>query len=99
MEMDMKKFNELSPEEQKKDVLEHGVEAMRELVEHEAAAARTIFGTEEEMAARKTQLEEILSEAWDRVIKMTENEFVLFMFGKIIGADDDKLEKMMEALK
>lgn len=99
MEMDMKKFNELSLEEQKKDVLEHGVEATRELVEYEAAAARVIFNTEEEVAARRAQIEKAFSEAWDRVIKMTDDEFLLFMFGKIIGADDDKLEKMMEALK
>ena len=99
MEMDMKKFNELSLEEQKKDVLEHGVEAVRKLVEHEAAAAKAAFDTEEEMAARKAQLEEVFSEAWDRVIKMTEEEFYFFMFGKMIGIDDDKLKNMMEALK
>lgn len=99
MEMDMKKFNELSLEEQKKDALEHSVEAMRTATEQGAATAKIAFDTEEEMAAHRAQLEEVFSDAWDRVIKMTEDEFLLFMFGKIIGADDDKLEKAMGALK
>ena len=99
MEMDMKKFNKLSFEEQKKDVLEHGVEAMRALAEQEAVTARIVFDTEEEMAAHRAKIEEVFSDAWDRVIKMTENEFCIFMFGKMIGADDDKLNKTMEAFK
>lgn len=99
MEMDMKKFNELSLEEQKKDVLEHSVEAMRTAAEQGAATAKAAFDTEEEMAAHRAQLEEVFSDAWDRVIKMTENEFCIFMFGKMVGADDNKLNKTMEALK
>lgn len=99
MEMDMKKFNELSLEEQKKYVLENDVKAMRKLVEYGAAAARTALDTEEEIAARRAQFEEVFSDAWDRVINMTEDEFCIFMFGKIIGADDDKLYKVMGALK
>lgn len=99
MEMDMKKFNELSLEEQKKDVLEHSVEAMRAVAEQEAVTARIAFDTEEEMAARRAQIEEVFSDAWDRVIKMTENEFCFFMFGKLFGVDGDKLNKTMEALK
>ena len=99
MEMDMKKFSEFSFEKQKKDVLEHSVEAMRIAAEQGAATARTIFDTEEEIAAHRAQLEEVFSDEWDRVIKMTEDEFCIFMFGKIIGADDDKLNKVMEELK
>ena len=99
MEMDMKKFNELSLEEQKKDVLKHSVEAMRTAAEQGATTAKIAFDTEEEMAAHRAQLEEVFSDEWDRVINMTEDEFCIFMFGKIIGADDDKLNKIMEALK
>lgn len=99
MEMDMKKFNELSLEEQKKEALKHSVEAMRTAAEQGAATAKIAFDTEEEMAAHRAQLEEVFSDAWDRVINMTEDEFCIFMFGKIIGADDDKLNKIMEALK
>ena len=99
MEMDMKKFNELSLEEQKKDVLKHSVEAMRTAAEQGATTAKLAFDTEEEMAAHRAQLEEVFSDAWDRVINMTEDEFCIFMFGKMLDIDDDKLNKIMEELK
>lgn len=99
MEMDMKKFNELSLEEQKKDVLKHSVEAMRTAAKQGATTAKIAFDTEEEMAAHRAQLEEVFSDAWDSVINMTEDEFCIFMLGKMIGADDDKLNKIMEVLK